>query len=483
MVVIAGSISPDKEIQGLIDLISNTTEAYTTALFVAPAQGQPLSLLAHQSLSRNIKRDVSIAPGEGLVGWVYKNNESVNVDKFDQDTRRLFFYQADEAIKSFMAVPLPKINGVLAVDSKQRYIFTGKSQKILHQFGQALETALERLSQAGQGLRRAGAMAFLNELDTILGRPEPVDKSFRQAMALMRVYSGAGACCLGVVTPADRDHYFLMAWDTSGDYTLKSDALLLDKGLAGWVMREKKPLVLEKARLGTDKSYIFYPEEPLDNYAAFAGFPVMWGRRLHGVVCLAGEGRLGLDEIRTQGLGMAAHRLAASLEMEFLTQRVAELGRLDPQIGLPHRTYFTERLARMLKLASLRGGGVDLLVIKINDLDSVALKMGQEAGQEILKAVARRLLTLAGQDAELGHLDYGVIGVAVSGKSETEIRRISDDLGAALANWALERAEGRVKLQLETALARSTGHSGRAEDLIRQGLAGLKKPNPTSLEG
>ncbi|MDY7002073.1 MAG: hypothetical protein SVS15_09880, partial [Thermodesulfobacteriota bacterium] len=109
--IMAGSTSPDKEIQGLIDIISNTTEAYTTALFVAPAQGRPLSLLAHQSLSRNIKHDVSIAPGEGLVGWVYKNNESVNVDKFDQDTRRLFFLQTEETQKNVIALPQPHVKG------------------------------------------------------------------------------------------------------------------------------------------------------------------------------------------------------------------------------------------------------------------------------------------------------------------------------------------------------------------------------------
>jgi len=140
---------PDKEIQGLIDLISNTADAFTTALFLAPKPDEPLRLWAYQSLSQKIKKDVSIGPGEGLVGWAYKNMKPVNVSQFDQDTRRLLFYQTDESIKSFMAVPLPEVNGILTVDSKQQYVFTEKSLKILNQFGDILKLSLGR-SQPGR---------------------------------------------------------------------------------------------------------------------------------------------------------------------------------------------------------------------------------------------------------------------------------------------------------------------------------------------
>ena len=86
-----GILQLDKELQRVIELISNTTEAYTSALFLAPKKGEPLRLVAYHSLSQHINPGVSINLGEGLVGWVFKNNKAVNINKFDQDTRRLFF--------------------------------------------------------------------------------------------------------------------------------------------------------------------------------------------------------------------------------------------------------------------------------------------------------------------------------------------------------------------------------------------------------
>ena len=87
----AESKSTDDTIQGLVDLVSNTSEAHTAALFLTHEPGGPLYMAAYQSLSKNINSLVSIAPGEGLVGWTYKNKKAVNVDNFDHDTRRLLF--------------------------------------------------------------------------------------------------------------------------------------------------------------------------------------------------------------------------------------------------------------------------------------------------------------------------------------------------------------------------------------------------------
>jgi len=471
----AASISPEKEIQSLIDLVSNTIEAHTTALFMAPAPGEPLSLLAYQSLSRNINLDVKISPGEGLIGWVYKNKKPVNVDQFDQDTRRLFLYNVDESIKSFMAVPLPNTNGVLTVDSKQRYVFTEKSQKILHQFGQALEMTLERVQQTAQGLRRAGAISFLSELDKVLARREQAEQTFRRALALIRIYVGAGACFLAIVLPGDRDHYMLLAYDAEGELRLEADSLPLDSGLAGWIMREKQPLVLEKARLGTEKSYVFHPQEPLSNYVSFAGFPVKWGRRLHGALCLADRTRLNIDEIKAKGLDLAVNRVAASLEMEFLSKRISELGRLDPQVGLPHRTYFTERLERMMKLASVKNTGVNLFLVKVTNLDALALESGQTAAQEILRTLARQLLVQADKTAELGHLSYGTIGVAALGSFEVETQKSYQEMTRTLSERLIESGEGRFQIQTAAVLVQYPVHGQRAESLIDHGLKKLNK--------
>ena len=384
----AGVLLPDNEIQGLIELVSNTTEAYTAALFLASENGQPLKIVAHQSLSRNINPQVLIGPGDGLIGWVSKNKKPVNVNKFDQDTRRLLFYRIDESIKSFMAVPLIEFDGVLAVDSKQRYVFTEKSQKILSQFGQVIEMALKRIQVNEEGRRRAEAMNFLNELEGTLYHPDQPAQYLRRTTSLLRKYVGADACFLAGILPDDPEHYQLIAHDTHRTYRLRKDLFKTDRGLMGWVMRERMPLIMERARLGTDKSYIFYPEEPFHNFAAFAGLPLVWGNRLQGAVCLTGRESFNIDESMALALEMATDRLAATMKMEHLFFRSANVDRLDPQTDLINRSEFCRRVARMLEEPAIPPY---LIILKIENLETIFLKQGQEAADLIMKTAAQYL--------------------------------------------------------------------------------------------
>ncbi|MBW2060954.1 MAG: GAF domain-containing protein [Deltaproteobacteria bacterium] len=463
----------NKEVQGLIELISNTTEAYTTALFLAPKPGESLQLVAHHSLSQNINPDVRIGPGEGLVGWVLKNNKSVNVDKFDLDTRRLLFYRTDESIKSFIAVPLPGINGVLAVDSKQRYVFTDKSQKILHQFGQVLEMTLKRLRTINEGQRRKEAMKFLSDLEGALYKRDQSGEHLRQAAALLRKYVGADACFLASILPEDRTQYQLITHDAYRSYPLHKNLFKANQGLMGWVMREKKPLNLKRIPLGTNKSYIFYPEEPFKDFTAFAGLPLIWGRRLLGAVCLSAREPFNIDETKAQALEMSADRLAASLELELLLGRISDFSRLDSQTGLPHRSEFCHCVARMLKSTSTP---LALIIIRLENLEAVSLNLGQEAAEMTLKKAAEHLLAQTEEDIELGHLTYGTFGVALLNRSEAEVNQIRSNLIETLEKQTAESSQGHASLQIKAVTAPYPSPTLRAEDLIHQTLALLQEP-------
>jgi len=465
---------PDNEVQDLIELISNTTEAYTTALFLSPKQGEPLRLRAYLSLSQNIDPNVSIGPGEGLVGWVFKNNKSVNVDKFDQDTRRLLFYRIDESIKSFMAVPLSEVNGVLAVDSKQRYVFTEKSQKILHQFGRAIELTLKRLRVVNEGERREDAMKFLSDLEGTLYERDQSGQYLRAASALLRKYVGADACFLAGILPDDKKHYQLIAHDAYRSYKLSKNLFMINQGLIGWVMREKRPLSLGRIPLGTDKSYIFYPGEPFKDFVAFAGLPLIWGRRLQGAVCLISREPISIDNMKAQALEMAADRLAASLEMELLIRRVSNIGQIDSQTGLPHRSEFCRRIKHMLNTTSK---SFSLITIRLNNLEEISLKLDQETASAALKKTAQRLLEETEEDIELGHLVYGTFGVALLNRTEAEVNQLKFKLVEALEGLTMESVKGKINFKIRTALATYPLPARQAEDIIYQGLTSIKESN------
>ena len=68
-------MSPPQSLNQLIELTSNVTDAFTTALFVSDPEKRKLSLAGYHSLSLNFDDKALIAYGDGPIGWVAENEK------------------------------------------------------------------------------------------------------------------------------------------------------------------------------------------------------------------------------------------------------------------------------------------------------------------------------------------------------------------------------------------------------------------------
>jgi len=122
-------------LQALTQLIANTTEAYTAALFRVDLENRTVELAAAQTLSRELIPGAKFSFGQGLVGWVAENRRRVSASPFELDSTTLMYYAKDQELKSFIAIPIFGTNstllGVLAVDSKKSYAFSQMVDKVI----------------------------------------------------------------------------------------------------------------------------------------------------------------------------------------------------------------------------------------------------------------------------------------------------------------------------------------------------------------
>lgn len=122
-------------LQALTQLIANTTEAYTAALFKVNLETETVELAAAQTLSRELIPGAKFRFGQGLVGWVAQNKRRVAASPFEMDSTTLMYYSKDQELKSFIAIPIFGSNstllGVLAIDSKKNYAFSQMVDKVI----------------------------------------------------------------------------------------------------------------------------------------------------------------------------------------------------------------------------------------------------------------------------------------------------------------------------------------------------------------
>ena len=480
----------DPELQALIDLCLNNLDGFSAVLFAADRDGGPLRLRVHRSLSPNIDPNALVHPGQGLVGWAYKNGLPVTVDQVSFGSDRLLFYTCDENIKSFMALPLPEIFGVLAVDSKQRYIFTDKSAKLLMQFGQSISRTWRRLfgkppprKTSGEGKPTPTAAAappppeneicaLWQGLEFCLSRSDHEGGGLTAALELIRQFAGLSWAFLTVIKSGDKKHFHIVAVSDNVPESLPAK-FPMAAGLAGWLHTKLKPLSIDRLKADSRNSYIFQKSEPIKGFRSFYGWPVLYNDQPRGSLILAGADGETLDPGLAEVMECVVDRLAAQFHLDRLISKVMEMDEIDSQTGLSHRGHFLDSLNHMMEVADLKEEGVDLFVLATSGLGSFAVEHGQEVADDLLKSIARQLKDGLRSTWRLGHVSYGVFTLASPSADAAEAKTLIAKFKKSLENWPIPGAAGRADLGLFPALACYPRDGSSPEQLLEIALTAL----------
>jgi hypothetical protein len=261
-----------KKISAFLDMVSNVMEAYTAALFTAADhQEKTLKIFSYRSFSKKIDKECQLAPGEGFVSWVHREQKTVLVKHFNRSTTTLKFYLEDEEIKSLLAVPLPDKEGVLYVDSKKSYLFTEEKEKICHQLA-ATALALIRGEQVEEEKRILdNLLAFSCEMDGLLARKTNRETLLKEGLEI--VSHRLGLYFAFFVVPEDIIHYCQPGIRT-GQYIHRASppSSFSRDGLLGWAIKNRKKIVRKKIPPGA-KAFVLNKEESLGPFANFVGVP------------------------------------------------------------------------------------------------------------------------------------------------------------------------------------------------------------------
>ena len=300
------------ELKLAINLLADLTEAFTAALFLPDNEGN-LRAAAWHSLSRSFRSEVSMAPGEGLVGYVMKHGVPVDAVRSQMDAPSPSkLYDQDEDIKAFLAIPVSDF-GVLVVDTKKRSVFTEREKKWVREFagffamlvGQqetcAREAMYGRILDLSYDLANAG-LAFSD-----------LREYYAAVLDAGRRYTGLSMGFLCLYVPGGKK-FVVEAVDGPSLMALKGRTFPVNQGLVGWVLRETKPLVHSRLTPLPGKSFLISPDEPLRGYNAFIGVPLLAWRQLVGVWAFAGRSERSLDSEEAQALQMAGQSVAATIK-------------------------------------------------------------------------------------------------------------------------------------------------------------------------
>lgn len=312
-------------LKAIVDIVGNVFEAHSAVLFLREPGPEAYRLQASFSLSDDVLSGALLAPGEGLVGWMIRNQQPLLITNFDKKRGRLGYYRsgAEQNVRAFMGCPLGQGGvGALCLDSKRTYSFSERDQKILNQFAQlaasmALEAGRRRREDVVLGYYRClSALAALRERFT---RWEVYLEHF---LTLVARASGFEHCVLAV-RGEDGTTYSLEGLSGAARTTAQA-TYPLGSGLVGWVFKNNAPVVRGSCASGTEGACqpLFAPEgDPISATSALC-LPLLVHRRVRGVLCMASSRPMQIDDELREFANLVAGSLALFLENLYLKNRL-----------------------------------------------------------------------------------------------------------------------------------------------------------------
>lgn len=139
----------------------------------------------------------------------------------------------------------------------------------------------------------------------------------------------------------------------------------------------------------------------------------------------------------------------------------------EPLTGLPNRALFQKRLGEALHRAKNVGEVVALLLVDLDGLKAINDLDGHAAGDELLRAVAQRLITeVHGTDtvARLGGDEFGVIQI---GREQPESAlALAQQIGTAVATPVV-LGDQQMRVSASVGIALFPDHGATEEELLR----------------
>jgi diguanylate cyclase (GGDEF)-like protein/PAS domain S-box-containing protein len=183
-----------------------------------------------------------------------------------------------------------------------------------------------------------------------------------------------------------------------------------------------------------------------------AAFPLSSGGEVVAALVLYARESDFFDDEELALLGWITSDLSYALEHIDNAQRLQHLAYFDALTGLANAALFRDRLAQLVAAAQSAHGKVCALIVDIEHFTHLNDSFGRECGDEVLRAVAKRLEQRLEEPYTLGRIGADTFAIAQPGSGDSVATRLLEQVMDAL----------REPFQLDAQTISITGQAGIA---------------------
>jgi PAS domain S-box-containing protein/diguanylate cyclase (GGDEF)-like protein len=340
-----------------------------------------------------------------------------------------------------------------------------------------LEDVTERMEQRDRLARLSRIREVLSEVNSALLRVRERQPLFEEACRIAVEVGGFQCAWAGVLDQETLDVSAVASAGNAHALAPLRNALISGRddegsgqGIVGRAIRTGR--VAAWNDVGSDP-HVRFRQEFLDSGSlSKAAFPLMAEGEVIGVLTLTSSEKGFFDQDEVRLLREVSHNLGFALELIDKQEKVNYLANYDVITGLQNRSLFQDRLSQ-----AMEGGPVSLMVFDIERFKVINDTLGRHAGDDLLRAVARRLRGLsldASRLARLGADRFGVMIPAVADDGSDGMLRLRQGATRFLDEPFVVGGQ-ELRISAKAGIALSPADGSDADTLFQNAEAALKQ--------
>ncbi len=363
-----------------------------------------LRLKAYSSVSADVASDITLFPGETLIGLAVKEKRKVLLNQMPLDSAKaLPYYLKHQPVGSFLSVPLfikfdldpsktsgdGELLGVLVLDHTAPNFFNEDRLRSIELLSRLLADMVQNLRVLHFSKTKTSNLHALYEVSRIFSTSVDLEPTLE---ATVKMAAEIVHCDMVYIALRDgeSEKFNIASYLAPSRGGLKP--LGLEEELATWICRNKKPIRYTRGQREKWFPSFERQEGILGSVQSFLILPLMVEGRLLGVLRLNSHKTRAYGEYEQDVLETLANQTALALDKVNKVQQIKELAVRDGLTSLYNHRYFQERLSEELVKAERYNKDISLILTDVDHFKKFNDTYGHQEGDKVLRGVSQILL-------------------------------------------------------------------------------------------
>jgi two-component system cell cycle response regulator len=392
-------------------------KAYSSLGFTFDSAGQCFNLNSFNSKTINVKKDISIPIGAGMIGQIGVDKKAFISGDLSYYNSGITYYSAPQEINSILAVPViseqNELLGALVLDSLDKNAFKDQDKDTLKRFSSLAAALITNARMRIFQERAAHTFQIFYEASHQLTTALTIADVFE---VMLQMAPSVAHCTRQMTILFDEEKKVGRIIKISGNSPDISEGLefSINAGLYSFAFKKRKVVNINDYQLYQSKYYRFDPSEPqTSTLRSLIIFPILDDEgRCRGLYSVESDTANDFTSEIEQIFTTLVENASVAFTRALLYQRMEKLATTDGLTELNNHRNFQEMLAKEIERTRRYGTSISLLLMDIDHFKRFNDTYGHPVGDLVLKEIAaciRKSIRINDLPARYGGEEFTVI--------------------------------------------------------------------------